>query len=108
MTFKYHVFDHSVCQNAFLRILNITKHRVAGVFQRFKSNVSVYTWTEDEDQKSSNEVASVLYKKLTDRTVEAGSSINDVCIVADGCLGQNKNINILTMCCWWLYRSKTE
>lgn len=62
-------------------------------------NVSIYSWTEDQAKKSSNEVASIVYNEL--RTVDL-SGCTSVRLVADGCGGQNKNVNILSMCTKWL------
>lgn len=62
-------------------------------------NVSVYTWTEDKAKKSSNEVASVVFNEMNSLDL---NGYNKIRLVADGCPGQNKNINVLTMCAKWL------
>lgn len=51
-------------------------------------NVSIYCWTEDEAKKSSNEVEM--------KTIDL-SGYDSIRLVADGCAGQNKNVNVLTM-----------
>ena len=63
------------------------------------NNVSVYTWTEDEGKTSSNEVASVVFNEINSLDL---NGYNKIRLVADGCPGQNKNINVLTMCGKWL------
>lgn len=63
------------------------------------SNVSIYTWLENDAKKSSNEVASVVFNELNNINLENYSSVR---LVADGCAGQNKNVNILCMCGKWL------
>lgn len=62
-------------------------------------NVSIYTWTENEAKKSSNEVASVVFNELTSVNLQGYTTIR---LVADGCPGQNKNVNVLTMAAKWL------
>lgn len=62
-------------------------------------NVSIYSWMENEAKKSSNEVASVVFNELNNINLENYSSVR---LVADGCAGQNKNVNVLCMCGKWL------
>lgn len=62
------------------------------------STVSIYTWTENEGKKGSNEVASVVFNALTSRDLSKYKSVR---LVADGCAAQNKNINMLTMIATW-------
>lgn len=62
-------------------------------------NVSIYTWTENEGKKSSNEVASIVYNELNSKNHDCVTSVR---LVADGCGGQNKNVNVLLMCAKWL------
>lgn len=66
-----------------------------------QENVSFYTWTEDQAKKSSNEVASIVYNELNEKI----GDFKRVRLVADGCPGQNKNVNMLTMCCRWLLKT---
>lgn len=55
-------------------------------------------------QKSSNQVASAVFDDLR-KKAEVGEMHNTTTLrlVADGCAGQNKNINMITMCGYWLY-----
>lgn len=58
MTFEYTIVNAagvnlSVCRNTFLNVLNITKHRVIGVFKRFKKGANlVPVETRGGDQRS--------------------------------------------------------
>lgn len=58
MTFEYTIVNAagvnlSVCRNKFLYVLNITKHRVIGVFKRFKKGANlVPVETRGGDQRS--------------------------------------------------------
>lgn len=61
--------------------------------------VTIYTWAENEASKSSNEVASCVFHELQAADLSGYKRIR---LVADGCPGQNKNVNILTMCAKWL------
>ena len=63
------------------------------------STVSIYSRTEDEAKKSSDEVASIVYNEMNSADL---SGYDSICLMADGCAGQNKNVNILTMCCKFL------
>ncbi len=63
------------------------------------NNVKLYTWTENEGKKSSNEIASVIFHELQLADLALFKSIR---LVADGCPGQNKNVNVFTMCAKWL------
>jgi hypothetical protein len=62
-------------------------------------NVHLYTWTEDEGKKSSNEIAAAIFHALRSADL---TSFTRIRLVADGCPGQNKNVNVLTMCAKWL------
>lgn len=69
-------------------------------------NVSIYSWSEDEAKKSSNEVASIIDHELESVDLTNCTSIR---LVADGCAGQNKNVNMLCMCmCWMIKKSPKE
>lgn len=62
-------------------------------------NVFSYCWTENEFQKSSNEIASAVYHRLNNTDF---TDIEVLRLVADGCGGQNKNTTIIGMCAKWL------
>lgn len=62
-------------------------------------NVFAYCWAENLYPKAANEIASVLYHRLTNADL---SSIETVRLVADGCAGQNKNTIMLGMLSKWL------
>lgn len=65
--------------------------------------VSVYTWTENQAKKSSNEVASAVFNELNSKYFEGVTSIS---LEADGCAGQNKTM--LAMCAKWLLNAHKE
>lgn len=68
-----------------------------------KKTVSIFTWGEHEMQKSSNQIASAVFHELGEkcRTGEL-ANVKIIRLVADGCAGQNKNINLLTMVAYWM------
>ncbi|XP_046683195.1 uncharacterized protein LOC124369303 isoform X1 [Homalodisca vitripennis] len=71
-----------------------------------KNKVYIYTWTENEMCKSSNEVASAVFHELDSKLTEGEfDSVHTIRLVADGCGGQNKNSIVLTMCLFWFNRS---
>lgn len=59
-----------------------------------------YVWTENEYAKGSNEIASALYDRLN--KTELPENITHIRLMADGCVGQNKNLMMLTMCMRWI------
>lgn len=58
-----------------------------------------YTWTEDQAKKGSNQIASAMCHRLMNTNYD---DIHTVRLFADGCGGQNKNVQVLCMACWWL------
>lgn len=58
-----------------------------------KNNVFIYAWTEDEQYKGSNQIASSLFHCLLYHI--NWSNIQTVRLMADGCGGQNKNSVII-------------
>lgn len=74
-----------------------------------KNKVSIYTWTENEMSKSSNEIASAVFHELDNKLNEGEfETVNTVRLVADGCGGQNKNSIVLTVCLFWFNRTHTN
>lgn len=65
-----------------------------------KDNVFIYSWTEADSSKGSNEITSALYHRLikTNFTEE----IKEIKLFSDGCGGQNKNSIMIGMLCYWL------
>jgi hypothetical protein len=55
-----------------------------------------YYWTEDEFAKGSNQIACALYDRLMKTNLTKKKT---VCLIADGCGGQNKNSTVIGMCC---------
>lgn len=69
-------------------------------------NVSIYTWSENEMSKSSNEVASAVNNELQNKLHNGDfKDVHTIRLVADGCGSQNKNTIVLTMCLNWLVHS---
>lgn len=64
-----------------------------------KDNVFCYVWTEDQQAKGSNQIASALYDRLNNTDFCGYDSVKLFC---DGCGGQNKNRNLVGMCSKWL------
>lgn len=62
-------------------------------------SVSIFTWTENEAKKSSNEIASAVFTDLMSHDL---SEYRKIPLVAEGCLDQNKNVNVLCMVAKWL------
>lgn len=56
-----------------------------------------YIWTEDAGRKDSNEIASIVCHRLMSSNYKG---IKKVRLFADGCGGQNKNVQLLCMVSW--------
>lgn len=70
-----------------------------------RNTVTSYTWTENSGTKSSNEISSMLYHKLSTLNFDDIHCIKFYC---DGCPGQNKNVTLMGMLMKWLYSTKTS
>lgn len=68
-----------------------------------KKNYS-YSWTENQSDRGSNEIASAVYHYLTEimPSNENFLSVQHVLLASDGCGGQNKNNIMLTMIQSWV------
>lgn len=64
-----------------------------------KENTFCYVWLENEFSKGSCQIASAIYHRLSNTSLE---NINTVKLVSDGCGGQNKNSTMVGMACTWL------
>lgn len=64
-----------------------------------QDQVFIYTWTEADSHKGSNEIASCVYHQLTNTDM---SKYEIVRLFADGCGGQNKNSTMIGMLMKWL------
>lgn len=62
-------------------------------------NTFSYLWTENQYAKGSNQIASALYHRLTNTTME---NVTTFKLFSDGCGGQNKNTIVLGMISRWL------
>lgn len=91
--------DQSVYYSRQLYIYNFTAVTGSSHSPLTKENVSIYTWTEDQYNKGSNEISSAVFHKLNQ---EDFTNKKVVRLVADGCGGQNKNSILMAMCIKWL------
>lgn len=64
-------------------------------FEYTKDNIFIYHWDEMEHAKESNEIASAIYRSLSNLVIP--TSIKTVRLVADGCGAQNKNSTMIGM-----------
>lgn len=87
------------CHNLTITVSGTSKDKLT------PDQVSVYTWTENQAIKSSNEVASAVFNELNSKYFEGVTSIR---LEADGCAGQNKNRTMLAMCAKWLLNAHKE
>lgn len=67
----------------------------------------LYSWLENESLKGSNEIASAVYDCLK-RNEPLMENIHTIRLISDGCVGQNKNCTVLTMCLKWLYEAPSN
>lgn len=67
-----------------------------------KTNVWAYVWTDLDLPKNSSVISSALFNALS--CFAFGDSIEEILIFADGCSGQNKNITMIGMLCFWLLK----
>lgn len=61
--------------------------------------VKIFTWSEDQRLKGSNEISSIVFHYLCSRDLQGYENIE---IFSDGCPGQNKNITMIGMLGKWL------
>lgn len=83
----------------FSRQLNLYNFTIAENIGEEQTLNCAYTWTEDQSKKGSNEIASAACHKLMNTDFDG---IELVRMFADGCGGQNKNVQMLCMASWWL------
>lgn len=83
----------------FSRQLNLYNFTMAEYIRENETLNFSYTWTEDQSRKGSNEIASAACHKLMSTNFDG---ITLVRMFADGCDGQNKNVQMLCMASWWL------
>jgi len=73
------------------------------------NTVTSFCWTENEYDKGSNAIAFCIHHILTSSTF---TDIYTIKLMYDGCVGQNRNTTLISMCCNWLAKqnviSKTE
>lgn len=65
--------------------------------------VAAYVWTDLELPKNASVIASALFDKLIKH--KFSKNIKEICIFADGCPGQNKNITMIGMLANFLQRN---
>ncbi|CAG9793086.1 unnamed protein product [Diatraea saccharalis] len=67
-----------------------------------KNNVFLYVWTEDQQRKGANEIASAVFHRL--QNLEIKENVDMIRLVSDGCGAQNKNTVMIGMVGYWLLR----
>lgn len=90
--------DQSAYYSRQLYIYNFTAVIGSSTSKLTKENVFIFTWTEDERPKGSNEIASAIFYLLTSVDLHG---IDTIRLMADGCGGQNKNSTFIGMCLKW-------
>lgn len=65
-----------------------------------KDNIFSYTWNEPTHRKGSNEIISAVHHFLLN--IMVGEEVKVLRVVADGCSGQNKNTEMISMLGKWL------
>lgn len=68
-----------------------------------RDNVTLYVWTEDEHRKGANEIASGVYHRLNNLSIN--ETVDTIRLIADGCGAQNKNSIMIGMCATWLLKN---
>lgn len=96
------VSDGAAYYSRQLYIYNFAVVRMVPANTLNRDNVTLYTWTEDEHRKGSNEISSAVFDTLCSTTFD--DIITTVRLVADGCGAQNKNTTMVGMCSTWLNR----
>ncbi|CAG4975957.1 unnamed protein product [Colias eurytheme] len=96
------VSDQAAYYSRQLYIYNFAVVRTVPENTLKRENVTLYTWTEDEHRKGSNEIASAVFDCL--QNTSFNENITTVRLVADGCGAQNKNTTMVGMCSNWLNR----
>lgn len=91
--------DQSMYYSRQFYLYNFTVVQGSSKAKLSPDNTFASCWTEDTFAKGSNETASAVYHRLcsTDCT-----NISKVCLIADGCGGQNKNSTVIIIVAKWL------
>ncbi|KAM3955420.1 uncharacterized protein ACR2FA_010691 [Aphomia sociella] len=91
--------DQSAYYSRQINLFNFTIVQGSSKNNLAPSNVFAYCWAENSFPKASNQIASAVYHRLQNMNL---TGINTVRLIADGCVGQNKNTTMLGMCAKWL------
>lgn len=83
----------------FSRQLNYYNYTMAESVGVKEMNDFGYTWSEDQAKKGSNQIASAMCHRLMNTNYDGTHTVR---LFADGCGGQNKNVQVLCMASWWL------
>lgn len=67
--------------------------------------VHIFTWSEDQHFKGSNEISSIVYYYLRSQNLQRFEKIQ---FFSDGCPGQNKNITMIGMLAKWLLEESPD
>lgn len=94
------VQDQSTYYSRQLYIYNFTICEGHSKSVQTKDKVKIYTWTEDQRGKGSNEIASMLFHYLQNMTIP--ENVTKVHLYADGCPAQTKNTIVVGMILKWL------
>lgn len=96
--------DQSCYYSRQLHLYNFTIVEGTSKSSLTKDNVFANVWTEEGFAKDSNTISSAVYHRLNNTKLDG---IKTVRLISDGCGGQNKNKNMITMCCKWLLEHLT-
>lgn len=66
-----------------------------------KDTVFAYTWMEDQYKEGSNEISSAIVHRLSNTDYTGKTKVR---LVADSCVGQNKNTAVLSASSIWLLK----
>lgn len=96
--------DQSVYYSRQLYMYNFTTVTGDSHSSLTAENVRIFAWTEEQQAKGANQIASAMFFTLNNSNLDG---ITKIRLVADGCGGQNKNSIMLAMCLKWLSSSNS-
>lgn len=92
--------DQSAYYSRQFYVYNFTVCRGSSKTEQTTTNTFIYTWTELDAHKGSNEISSCVYHRLQNTVMD--TTITTIRLFADGCGGQNKNSTMIGMVSKWL------
>lgn len=84
---QFYVYNFTICEGS-------------SRSKQTKENTFIYTWTELQSKKGSNEIVSCVHDRLLNTNFT--NNHNRIRLFADGCGGQNKNSTLMGMLSKWL------